>query len=152
MSQVTMLRRILSEGHTVTQRSALLDYGIMALPRRIADLKERGFPVSTTMRRNPTTGQRFAEYRMAPKLHSFDGINDGGVYAIQDLIDHPFNEILEVRNGTKMRVDAIRGFGNMRQAHVTLKTPDGQLQLQQIFLEERLTRRDFSLVLKGYDL
>jgi hypothetical protein len=60
-------RQILNDLYrgTVTQRSALMDHGIMALPRRIADLKEAGYPIEKVMKRNPHTGQRYASYYLA---------------------------------------------------------------------------------------
>lgn len=65
------MRKIVSHcnraGH-ITQRAALDDYGIMALPRRIRDLKELGFEVRTERRKNPGTGQRYVRYFVtAPK-------------------------------------------------------------------------------------
>lgn len=54
----------LRKGHTVTQRSALMDFGVMALPRRIADLKEAGFNIESVMEKNTLTGQRYARYTL----------------------------------------------------------------------------------------
>ncbi len=47
---------LLRKGVRLTVRSALLDYGISSLPRRILDLKEKGIDVKSEM-----TG-RFKEY------------------------------------------------------------------------------------------
>lgn len=146
MSQVATIRRLLLDGHSLTQRNALLDYGIMALPRRIADLKETGFPISTVMMHNKTTGQRFARYTMAKKFESFAGLQDGEVYAIADLFAHPFNAIFEVKNGTRLRIERIYGFGQRRQAQVMMRTPEGDLQMRQVFNESRLINGDFTLV------
>lgn len=49
---------------SLTQRSALIDLGVMALPRRIADLKEAGFDVVSVREKNKITGQRFARYEL----------------------------------------------------------------------------------------
>lgn len=46
----------------ITGRSALLDYGIAALPRRIADLAEMGYEITTERRKHPATGQRYVRY------------------------------------------------------------------------------------------
>ena len=40
--QCRTLLNHLRKGKTLTQRSALMDFGVMALPRRMADLKEAG--------------------------------------------------------------------------------------------------------------
>lgn len=49
----------------ITPRAAIDDYGIMALPRRIKDLKELGFDIKTERRQNPATGQRYVRYFIA---------------------------------------------------------------------------------------
>ncbi|WP_218195179.1 helix-turn-helix domain-containing protein [Pseudomonas sp. 1239] len=54
----------LKKGHSITQRSALLDFGVMALPRRISDLKEMGYPISSEIEINNLTGQRYARYSL----------------------------------------------------------------------------------------
>lgn len=146
MSQVATLRKILSRGNTVTQRSALMDHGIMALPRRIADLKETGFPIDTVMLSNPTTGQRFAQYSMAKRHTSFDGLMDGRVYQISELKSHPFNEMLDVKNGTRLRIEAIHGYGKVKQARVMMRLPGDSLQIRQVLNEKRLTDGDFVLI------
>lgn len=60
--QCALILNHLRKGHSITQRSALMDFGVMALPRRIADLKERGFNIQTVMEQNKLTGQRYARY------------------------------------------------------------------------------------------
>lgn len=62
--QCQRILRVLKAGHTITQRSALMDFGIMALPRRIADLKEAGYAITSTMQKSPLTGQRYAQYTL----------------------------------------------------------------------------------------
>lgn len=60
-------RQVLSHlertGH-ISRRSALLDYSIAHLPTRIMELKEFGIDIDTVMMRHPTTGQRYADYRL----------------------------------------------------------------------------------------
>lgn len=46
----------------ITPRAALDDYAIMALPRRMKDLRELGFMVRAERRKNPATGQRYVRY------------------------------------------------------------------------------------------
>ena len=62
--QCQTILKHLRKGHTVTQRSALMDFGVMALPRRIADLKEAGYKVHSVMEKNTLTGQRYARYSL----------------------------------------------------------------------------------------
>lgn len=52
----------LMKGHSITQRSALMDFGVMALPRRIADLREHGYNIVSVLENNKLTGQRYARY------------------------------------------------------------------------------------------
>jgi hypothetical protein len=63
-TQLELILTHLLDGNTLTQRSALMDFAVMALPRRIADLKERGIEISTVMEENSLTGQRYARYFM----------------------------------------------------------------------------------------
>lgn len=63
--QCALLLEHLRKGHSITLRSALLDYGIQALPRRIADLKAAGVPIVKVMERNKLTGQPYARYSLA---------------------------------------------------------------------------------------
>lgn len=63
--QCTLLINHLKNGWSLTQRSALMDFGVMALPRRIADLKERGYRILSQLEVNKLTGQRYARYSLA---------------------------------------------------------------------------------------
>ena len=60
-------RQVLSHlertGH-ISRRSALLDYSIQHLPTRIMELKEFGIGIETVWMKHPTTGQRYADYRL----------------------------------------------------------------------------------------
>lgn len=62
--QCELILNHLKKGHSITQRSALLDFGVMALPRRISDLKEMGYPISSEIEINNLTGQRYARYSL----------------------------------------------------------------------------------------
>ena len=64
-SQVDKLLEHFKQGQVTTLRSALIDFGVASLPRRISDLRERGHNIQKTMKRNPVTGQRYAEYYLA---------------------------------------------------------------------------------------
>ncbi len=46
----------------ITGRAAIMDYGIASLSRRMVDLQELGFGVTTERRKNPATGQRYVRY------------------------------------------------------------------------------------------
>ena len=54
----------MTKGHSVTQRSALIDFSIAALPRRISDLKERGYQITSKIERNTKTGRNYARYTL----------------------------------------------------------------------------------------
>lgn len=60
-------RKVLSHlektGH-ISRRSAMLDYSIAHLPTRILELKKFGVGITTVNMRHPTTGQRYADYRL----------------------------------------------------------------------------------------
>lgn len=62
--QCRTILKHLKKGHTITQRSALIDFGIAALPRRIADLKEAGYDIESVMEHNKLTGQRYVRYSL----------------------------------------------------------------------------------------
>lgn len=62
--QCSILLSHFEKGRSITQRSALIDFGIAALPRRIADLKAAGYEIVSVMESNKLTGQRYARYSM----------------------------------------------------------------------------------------
>lgn len=64
-SQTDRLLSHFRKGKVTTLRGALIDFGVASLPRRIADLRERGHDIQKNMKRNPVTGQRYAEYYLA---------------------------------------------------------------------------------------
>lgn len=62
------LRKILNHVRRtgyISGRTALLDYGIAALPRRISDLEELGYVVRREQRQHPATGQRYVRYHVS---------------------------------------------------------------------------------------
>lgn len=60
--QCVLILEHLMKGRSITQRSALLDFGVMALPRRIADLREHGYNIVSVLESNKLTGQRYVRY------------------------------------------------------------------------------------------
>ena len=58
-----LLRHFYRQGH-ITQRQALIDLGIQSLTKQISLLRDAGFQITTTFRRNPSTGQKYAKYSM----------------------------------------------------------------------------------------
>jgi len=100
MTQVDIIRAELLKGNTLTQRSALMDFGIMALPRRIADLKEQGFPVASTIKTNPMTGQRYAQYSLDVTVKSISELKEDCVYRMVVHKQNPFHsKVFEKSNG-----------------------------------------------------
>lgn len=76
MTQTQELLKHLMAGRSITQRDAMqfLTTSIAALPRRIADLKEAGYPIVTTYERNKFTGRRYARYAMDPEFFNLSSI------------------------------------------------------------------------------
>jgi len=104
MTQVNTIRKVLLKDGALTQRSALMDFGIMALPRRIADLKASGFPVKTEMRINQMTGQRFAEYTLNKDITHVNQLKVGNVYRILNGLKTIFCDPLLVESDGYFRV------------------------------------------------
>jgi len=92
MTQLSTIRKQLLKGNSLTQRSALLDFGIMSLPRRIADLKEAGFPIKSVIKNNPQTGQRYASYSFNKEVVHISQLNADCVYRIYDVYNSAFCE------------------------------------------------------------
>ena len=62
-TQLDRLLKHLLSGRSITPLHARAHYGIEALPRRIADLKEAGHKIKVVYRTDPT-GKRYAEYSL----------------------------------------------------------------------------------------
>ena len=62
-TQLDRLLKHLLSGRSITPLHARQHYGIEALPRRIADLKEAGHKIKVAYRTDPT-GKRYAEYSL----------------------------------------------------------------------------------------
>lgn len=60
----TVLNHLLRAG-TITFREAVMDHSVQSLPRRIKDLREAGYTVTSKWKKHPITKQRYTEYRLA---------------------------------------------------------------------------------------
>lgn len=57
----TILKHMKTTG-SITNREGIVEYNIMAMPRRIKDLKELGYNIESKTKKNPVTGQRYVRY------------------------------------------------------------------------------------------
>jgi hypothetical protein len=65
MSQLNKIRNRLTSGASITALDALFDFGCLRLAARIADLRDQGLDIKTTI---ITKGnKRFAEYTLKNK-------------------------------------------------------------------------------------
>lgn len=60
--EATILKHLKAKG-SITNVEAQAVYRCRALPRRIATMKARGYPITTTLMKDPT-GQRYARYSL----------------------------------------------------------------------------------------
>lgn len=63
-NQVRTLITHFARKKSITNREAIMEYRIMALPRRIADLEEMGWKFHRLHLRNQATGQRYVKYEL----------------------------------------------------------------------------------------
>ena len=52
---------------SITMREALMDYSIQSLTKRISELRKDGYKIETEHKHHPTTGQRYARYKLVSK-------------------------------------------------------------------------------------
>jgi hypothetical protein len=52
---------------SITMREAMLDYSIQSLTKRISELRKAGYKIETEHKHHPTTGQRYARYKLMSK-------------------------------------------------------------------------------------
>lgn len=74
-SQNDMLRDYLLQGNTITALEALMKFGIGSLPRRIMDLKEKGYNIEIkTVQVNKSNGKtaRVSQYELIQKKKNYD--------------------------------------------------------------------------------
>jgi hypothetical protein len=62
MAQTDMVLYHIRKAGSISQREALIDYGIQCLTARIRDLRKRGYKIKTLHKVHPTTGQKYARY------------------------------------------------------------------------------------------
>jgi hypothetical protein len=65
-SQCKRILDYLKEGNSITPMKALKMFGTFRLGARIADLKDKGWDITTTMIRDEQTGKRYASYKITP--------------------------------------------------------------------------------------
>lgn len=62
--QLDIIMKHLETVGSITNREAIVEYNIMALPRRIKDLEEFGVKFSRVKKSHPVTGQRYTRYHL----------------------------------------------------------------------------------------
>ena len=60
--QLDIIMKHLETVGSITNREAIVEYNIMALPRRIKDLEEFGVKFSRVKKAHPVTNQRYTRY------------------------------------------------------------------------------------------
>lgn len=60
----TALKRLRNTG-SLTNREALIDHSIQHLPKRIQELRDAGFDITSVWKTHPVTGQRYTRYYLA---------------------------------------------------------------------------------------
>ena len=60
----TIIKHLETVG-SISTLEAIIQYNIMALPRRIKDLKEKGYSFNSIRKSHPVTGQRYTRYVLA---------------------------------------------------------------------------------------
>lgn len=67
MTQTTQILEHMKRTGSITMREALLDYSIQSLTKRISELRQAGYKIETEHKHHPTTGQRYARYKLIRK-------------------------------------------------------------------------------------
>lgn len=67
MTQTSMILDHMKRAGSITMREALLDYSIQSLTKRISELRQAGYKIKTEHKFHPTTGQRYARYKLIKK-------------------------------------------------------------------------------------
>ena len=57
----TIIKHLETVG-SISTLEAIIQYSIMALPRRIKDLKEQGYNLNSIRKSHPVTGKRYTRY------------------------------------------------------------------------------------------
>jgi hypothetical protein len=64
VSQNDLVMMHIRKAGSISQREALLDYGIQCLTARVHELRKRGYKIKMQQKIHPTTGQHYARYYM----------------------------------------------------------------------------------------
>ena len=62
ISQHTKILNHLRATKGMTLREGLLDYSIQSFPKRISELRQRGYRIDGVKNAHPVTGQRYTRY------------------------------------------------------------------------------------------
>lgn len=62
--QRAQILKHLREAGSITQRSAIMDYSIQSLTKRISELRKQGFNITDEVKVHPTTRQRYKQYSL----------------------------------------------------------------------------------------
>jgi len=68
--QLDIIMKHLETVGSITNREAIVEYNIMALPRRIKDLEEFGVKFSRELKAHPVTGQRYKRYHLIEETNN----------------------------------------------------------------------------------
>jgi hypothetical protein len=64
-AQTTQILDWLQSGHSITPLEALTRFNCLRLGARIWDLKNEGYNIQSELVKDPETGKRYCEYRIA---------------------------------------------------------------------------------------
>lgn len=65
MTQNQKIVAHLKRAGSITQREAILDYSIQSLTKRISELRENGYKITSHVKFHPITKQKYVRYEMA---------------------------------------------------------------------------------------
>ncbi|MCF4099803.1 helix-turn-helix domain-containing protein [Maritalea mediterranea] len=66
MTQVEKILNHIKTAGSISQREAMLDYGVQSFHRRLSDIRERGIKLYPQSKKHPTTGQEYTRYYLNP--------------------------------------------------------------------------------------
>lgn len=62
MTQAEKLLAHIQKTGSITQREAMIDYGVQSFHRRLTDIKDAGYELVAVKKHHPTTGQVYSRY------------------------------------------------------------------------------------------
>ena len=65
MTQNAKIMKHLEKAGSITVREAIMEYSIQSLTKRIAELREAGNDIVSTVRHHPMTKQKYVRYTLA---------------------------------------------------------------------------------------